>query len=98
MNEQPGCVHVTMDLYKWTMKSLPWVPSDLAADTLALAYEARTIDMRASPYDFSVLGLKPICIETVEGRAEYEQAQRLLAQKAEPLRARLIAALDLVLN
>ncbi|NBV38508.1 MAG: 3-methyladenine DNA glycosylase, partial [Verrucomicrobia bacterium] len=29
---------------------------------------------------------------------EYEQAQRLLAQKAEPLRARLIAALDLVLN
>jgi hypothetical protein len=98
MNEQPGCVHVTMDLYKWTMKSLPWVPSDLAADTLALAYEARTIDMRASPYDFSVLGLKPICIETVEGRAEYEQAQRLLAQKAEPLRARLIATLDLVLN
>lgn len=97
-NEQPGCVHVTMDLYKWTMKSLPWVPSDLATDTLALAYEARAIDMRASPYDFSTLGLKPICIETVEGRSEYEQAQRNLAQKAEPLRARLIAALDFVLN
>lgn len=97
-NEQPGCVHVTMDLYKWTMKSLPWVSSDLATDALALAYEARTIDMRASPYDFSALGLKPICIETVEGRSEYEQVQRALAQKAEPLRARLTAALDLVLN
>ena len=33
-NEQPGCVHVTMDLYKWTMKSLPWVSSDLATESI----------------------------------------------------------------
>jgi hypothetical protein len=92
-NEQPGCVHVTMDLYKWTMKSAPWVPASLAADTFELAREAREIDMRASPYDFSAIGLKPICIETPEGRLEYEGEQRALTKKAAPLRDRLIIAL-----
>jgi hypothetical protein len=93
-NEQPGCIHVTMDLYKWAMKSMPWVPSDLAADTLALAHEARSVDMRASPYDFSAVGLVPICIETAEGKSQYETEQRRLAKCAEPIRARLIAALE----
>ena len=93
-NEQPGCVHVSMDLYKWAMKSAPWVPAELAADCFELARAARAVDMRASPYDFSAAGLAPICIETPEGRAEYEQAQRRLVAAAEPLRARLIAALD----
>ena len=51
-NEQPGCVHVTMDLYKWAMKSAPWVPAELAADAFELARAARSVDMRASPYDF----------------------------------------------
>lgn len=97
-NEQPGCVHVTMDLYKWAMKSAPWVSAELAADCFELAREARTIDMRASPYDFSSVGLAPICIETPVGRAEYETAQRLLAKKAEPLRARLLAALNAALS
>jgi len=94
MNEQPGCVHVTMDLYKWAMKSAPWVPAELAADCFELARDARSVDMRASPYDFSAVGLAPICIETPEGRSEYEQEQRRLTKKAEPLRARLIAALN----
>ena len=93
-NEQPGCVHVTMDLYKWAMKSAPWVPAELAADCFELAREARSVDMRASPYDFSAVGLAPICIETPEGRGEYEQEQRRLTKKAEPLRARLIASLN----
>ena len=93
-NEQPGCVHANMDLYKWTMKAQPWVGSDLAADTFAFAREARAVDMRASPYDFSSVGLRPICIETPEGRAEYEGEQRRLAKKAEPLRVRLMAALE----
>ncbi len=97
-NEQPGCVHVTMDLYKWTMKSAPWVPATLATDTFVLAREVREIDMRASPYDFSALGLKPICIETAEGRVEYEAAQRALTNKAAPLRDRLIAALERALK
>ena len=93
-NEQPGCIHVTMDLYKWTMKAMPWVASDLAADALALAHDARSVDMRASPYDFSAVGLIPICIETPDGRAQYEVEQRRLAKQAEPLRARLIVALE----
>lgn len=94
VNEQPGCVHVTMDLYKWAMKSAPWVPAELAADCFELARDARSVDMRASPYDFSAVGLAPIRIETLEGRGEYEQEQRRLTKKAEPLRARLVAALN----
>jgi len=49
--------------------------------------------MRASPYDFSAIGLKPITIETAEGRSEYEAEQRRLSTLAEPVRARLIAEL-----
>lgn len=97
-NEQSGCVHVTMDLYKWTMKSLPWVSSELATECYRLAHEARSIDMRASPYDFSAVGLEPICIETEEGRAQYETAQRHLAKLAEPVRKRLIDVLNRALS
>lgn len=93
-NEQPGCVHVTMDLFKWAMKAYPWVSAELAADAFELAHVARSVDMRASPYDFSAFGLKPIPIETSEGRGEYEQEQRRLAALAEPVRARLIAELE----
>ena len=97
-NEQPGCVHVTMDLYKWAMKSAPWVPAELAADCFELARDARSVDMRASPYDFSAVGLAPIRIEAPEGRGEYEQEQRRLTLKAEPLRTRLVASLDAALS
>jgi len=93
-NEQPGCVHVTMDLFKWAMKAQPWVSAELAADAFELAHIARTVDMRASPYDFSAIGLKPIAIETPEGRGEYEAEQRRLSALAEPVRARLIAELE----
>ncbi|GBL24569.1 hypothetical protein EMGBS6_13540 [Opitutia bacterium] len=93
-NEQPGCVHVTMDLFKWAMKAQPWVSAELAADAFELAHVARTVDMRASPYDFSAIGLKPIAIETTEGRSEYETEQRRLSALAEPVRARLIAELE----
>ncbi|MEY2820759.1 MAG: hypothetical protein RL105_331 [Verrucomicrobiota bacterium] len=93
-NEQPGCVHANMDLYKWAMKASPWIPSALAADCFELAAEARLLDMRASPYDFSAVGLEPVRIETPEGRAEYETSQRAVMKKAEPLRLRLISALE----
>ncbi len=93
-NEQPGCVHVTMDLFKWAMKAWPWVSAELAADAFELARVARSVDMRASPYDFSALGLRPIAIETAEGRVEYEGEQRRLSGLAEPVRARLIAELE----
>jgi hypothetical protein len=97
-NEQPGCVHVTMDLFKWAMKAQPWVSAELAADAFELAHVARTVDMRASPYDFSAIGLKPIAIETAEGRVEYETEQRRLSALAEPIRARLIAELERALS
>jgi hypothetical protein len=97
-NEQPGCVHVTMDLFKWAMKAQPWVSAELAADAFELAHVARTVDMRASPYDFSAIGLKPIAIETAEGRGEYEAEQRRLSALAEPIRVRLISELERALS
>jgi len=96
-NEQPGCIHANMDLYKWAMKLRQLVPAELAADAFDLALEARAVDMRASPYDFSALGYAPIRIETAEGRSEYETEQRRLALLAAPIRTRLISACDRVL-
>jgi len=93
-NEQPGCLHANMDLYKWAYKLSPLVESELVADAFALARDIRTLDMRASPYDLADLGYEPVKIETAEGRHEYARAQRTFAERAAPLRARLIAALD----
>jgi hypothetical protein len=93
-DEQPGCLHANMDLYKWAFKLLPLVPSELVADCFALARDIRVLDMRASPYDLAGLGYSPVRIETPEGRAEYAAAQRAFAQRAGPLRAKLIAAID----
>jgi hypothetical protein len=90
--DQPGCVHVTMDLYKFAYKIAPFVPGELLADCFLLAWEARELDMRASPYDLAAFGLPAITIETVHGRQEYVRFQQELSQKAQPLRARLIAA------
>ncbi|WP_433531900.1 3-methyladenine DNA glycosylase [Micromonospora sp. CA-263727] len=91
--EQPGCLHANMDLYKWSYKLSPLVPSELVADCFALAREIRTLDMRASPYDLAELGCPPIRVETVDGRHEYVQAQREFAERAAALRARLLAAI-----
>jgi len=88
--EQRGCLHVNMDLYKWTVKLLPYAPSELLADCFELALAARELDMRASPYDVRHLGFEPVMIETPEGRAEYEREQRSLTARAEPLRARVL--------
>jgi hypothetical protein len=93
-NEQPGCLHANMDLYKWAYKLSPLVESELVADAFALARDIRALDMRASPYDLAHLGYEPVRVETVEGRHEYARAQRGFAERAAPLRARLIAALD----
>lgn len=96
--DQPGCVHVTMDLYKFAHKIAPWCPGDLVADTFLLAVKARQLDMRASPYDLEEYGFKPICIETPEGRAEYVHAQHELRELAIPLRERLIQVYAGLLN
>jgi hypothetical protein len=92
--DQPGCLHANMDLYKWAYKLSPLVDSDLVADCFALARDIRELDMRASPYDLTALGLSPVPVETPEGRARYAAAQRDFAIRAAVLRARLIAAVD----
>jgi len=89
-NEQPGCLHANMDLYKWAYKLAPLTPSELVTDAFELAREVRTLDMRASPYDLAELGYPAIAIETPEGRAEYVRQQRDFATRAAELRERLI--------
>jgi hypothetical protein len=88
--EQPGCLHATMDLFKWAYKLDPYTPSDLVADCFELASDVRELDMRASPYDLSALGYAPIPIETEHGRADYARTQATFARRAEPLRTHLI--------
>lgn len=96
--EQPGCLHAGMDLYKWTMKLAPGVPSELAADCFEVARGLRELDMRASPYDLRDLGYEPIPIESPEGKAAYVTEQRRYAALTQALRARLLAACDALLD
>ncbi len=90
--EQPGCLHATMDLYKHAFRLTPLVDSDLVADAFELAWDVRVLDMRAAPYDLRDLGLDPLRIETPEGRQEYAAAQRGFADRAAPVRGRLVDA------
>jgi hypothetical protein len=93
-SEQPGCLHAGMDLYKWTMKLSPVVPSELAIDCFELAREIRELDMRAAPYDLGELGYEPIPIETPDGKAEYVAAQRGFSERGQRLRRRLLDVLE----
>jgi hypothetical protein len=97
-NEQAGCIHANMDLYKWAAKLMPWVGTDLLWQTFELAMKLRALDMRASPYDLSTWGYEPITIETAEGCREYERLQRKYASEAEPLRSKIIALCDHLLT
>lgn len=87
--EQPGCLHATMDLYKWAGQLGPAVPSELLLDCFDLARDVRVLDMQASPYDLGDLGYPPVRIETTDGKAEYARRQRALSERGAPLRARL---------
>ncbi len=89
-NEQPGCLHANMDVYRWAYKLAPLTPSELVADCFAFAREVRTLDMRASPYDLTELGLDAVPVETPEGRLEYTRYQRDFSARAAALRARII--------
>lgn len=101
--EQPGCVHATMDLFKYALRLAPMLPSELLADALAIAIEARVLDMRASPYDLTAafttdndLGIdpSPVMVETQSGRKQYAELQFTLACKAAPIRRALIEAYE----
>ena len=93
LNEQPGCIHANMDLYKWAYKLAPILPSDFTFAALNLARELREIDMRASPYDLSELGYQAIKVESSEGRTEYVRYQKEFAQRAQKLRLEMVAYL-----
>src|ERR1700755_1630348 len=54
-HEQPGCLHATMDLYKWAYKLAPAPPADLVADCFALAVRGRGLELRASRQDLHAL-------------------------------------------
>jgi len=85
-NEQGGCLHTNMDLYKWAYKTSPLISSELTLRCFELARRVRTLDMQAAPYDLAVWGLAPVKIETVEGRTEYVRQQRRFAAEAQLLR------------
>lgn len=91
-DEQPGCLHANMDLYKWSSKLVPAVSSELVLDAFELAMDIRYLDMRASPYDVSALGLEPVRIETPEGKREYAEGQAEFAATAAGIRSRLLDA------
>ena len=88
--EQPACLHAGMDLYKHAFRLWPMIGSDLVADCFELAWDIRVMDMRAAPYDLAGLGIEPVAIETPAGKAEYVAAQRAFAERAAPLRSRLV--------
>jgi hypothetical protein len=90
-NEQAGCLHANMDIYKWATKLWPWIGSDFIAKAFLLALKGRELDMRASPYDLEDQGYSPICIETEDGRKEYQKLQQQYAQESLGLRQELAA-------
>jgi hypothetical protein len=97
--EQPGCVHVSMDLFKYAFQLYPIVSSTLLRDTLRLALQARKIDMLASPYDVSAfVEESAIEVESVAGRERYVREQEALSLAAAPVRSRLLYIYDLLLG
>jgi len=100
-HEQPGCVHATMDLFKYAYDLYPLIPAHTLLQTLEVALQARRLDMRASPYDTSdvddVHG-GPICIETATGRLQYAEEQEALFMASNPIRFEVLSYYDLVLG
>ena len=97
-HEQSGCLHTNMDLYKWAYKMSPWIPSEIISDAFLLAAKIRDLDMRASPYDLTSLGYEPVRIETIEGRNEYQRIQKIFSDEAEPIREKLLEAVERVIS
>lgn len=97
-NEQCGCLHTNMDLYKLAAQCMPWVGSEILWQCFEYAVAARQLDMQASPYDCRPLGFEPVRVETSAGKLEYERRQRELSEKAKPLRDELIERLQGVLG
>lgn len=97
-DEQPGCLHATMDLYRACFTLSPLIDSDLTFACFALALRARELDMRASPYDLSNFGYVPVPIETPAGRAQYVREQTTIADNGAVLRAAVADRCDILLS
>lgn len=97
-HEQGGCIHNNMDLYKWSFKFYPWLPSELIWEAFNLALKARIVDMEASPYDVSDYGYAAIKIETQLGMKDYVQQQKSLANEASKIRTAWISAISSILE
>lgn len=85
-DEQPGCLHATMDLYRACLHLSPLIDSDLTLSAFELALRARELDMRAGPYDLRTLGYAPVPIETPAGRSAYVREQSAIADEGSVLR------------
>ena len=79
--EQSGCLHVNMDLYRWACKLSPWVSSEVLGRAFDLAREARVIDSGSSPYDLTSTGVQPLAIETEAGRQAYVASQQRIRSR-----------------
>ena len=97
--EQPGCVHSSMDLFKYAYQLYPYIDSNLLIDSINLALYSRKIDMLASPYDISkYTDDEPIKIETIEGRKKYIIEQEKLMEMAIPIRKKLYESYKFILD
>jgi hypothetical protein len=85
-NEQPGCLHANMDLYKWAWQLFPLTSSDLVRATREFAVDIRRLDMQAAPYDLRALGVEPIKVENADGRTEFAGQQKVFAERGAQLR------------
>jgi hypothetical protein len=100
VHEQPGCIHANMDLFRYAYQLYPLISSDLLLKALQIALLARTIDIRASPYDATGFEgcEKPIKVETTEGKKEYFIEQESLYQKAKIVRNELFLYYECILS
>jgi len=96
--EQGGCIHNNMDLYKWSFKFYPWLPSELIWKAFNLALKARIVDMEASPYDVRDYGYGAIEIEKPAGMKAYVHKQKELADEAAILRAQWISEITAIIE
>ena len=88
--EQPACVHAQMDLLKMTLRLQPFCNPILLQQVLELSLDSRRLDVGASPYDATAYGVEVIPVETEEGRSQYRKQQRVLMERAEPIREYLL--------
>ena len=90
-HEQPGCLHATMDLYKWAYKLSPATPGRPAWPTASSSPPTSASSTCARAPTTSPRSATRRCpSRPPAGRAAYARAQAGFARRAAPLRDRLI--------